>query len=106
MQPGSSKIRVKKGPCNGIRQYLVKKGVRVINIDECRTSKNCCRCGEQMRKSRLVEYENGSFSTSNGILSWRVCQMSLNRDINGAINIHHLVCNHLNNLERPTWLPR
>jgi transposase len=80
--------------------------VRVINIDEYRTSKNGCRCGEQMRKSRLVEYENGSFSTSNGILSCRVCKMSLNRDINGAINIHHLVYNHLNNLERPTWSSR
>jgi transposase len=59
-----------------------------------------------MNKSRFVEYENGLFAVSNGILSCGKCKMSLNRDINGANNIYHLLYNHLNGIVRPTWLSR
>ena len=30
----------------------------------------------------------------------------MNRDVNGARNIHHVLYNYLNDLDRPTWLQR
>jgi transposase len=52
---------------------MIKKGVDVYNIDEFCTSKTCWRCGDSMRKS-----------------IWYIDQMTLNRDVNDALNIHHL----------------
>jgi transposase len=95
-----------EGPCNGLRDNLVKKEVRLVNKDEYCTSKECYQCGDLMNKTRFFEYENGLFAVSNGILSCGKCKMSLNRDINGADNIYHLVYNHLNGIVRPTWLSR
>ena len=30
----------------------------------------------------------------------------MSRDVNGARNIHHVLYNYLNDLDRPTWLKR
>ena len=99
-------ILFKEGPCNGLREFMIKKGVDVYNIDEFCTSKTCWRCGDSMQKSRLIQYDDGRFFPSHGVLTCSECQMTLNRDVNGALNIHHLVYNEIHKLGRPTWLRR
>jgi len=48
----------------------------------------------------------GKMYKSNGLLSCTECNMILNRDVNGAMNIQHLLYNHLNRMQRPSWLTR
>ncbi len=56
-----------------------------------------------MEKLRLINYANGNIFKSNGVITLRhLCEITLNRNINGAMNIHHLVYNHLNDMPRPS----
>ena len=50
--------------------------VKYKEIDECYTSKTCTRCGEINNKLR-----------SKSIFKCPNCDLSINRDINGARNI-------------------
>jgi len=59
-----------------------------------------------MAKSRFIEHQNENIYKSNGVTTCDLCEITLNRDINGAMNIHHLVYNHLNGMQRPLWLTR
>jgi transposase len=59
-----------------------------------------------MEKSRFIDYADGNIYKSNGVITCDLCEITLNRDINGAMNIHHLVYNHLNGMQRPSWLTR
>ena len=40
----SSKIRKLRGHIKGIKRFLAANGVRIIELDEFRTSKMCCNC--------------------------------------------------------------
>ncbi len=42
-----------EGPCNGLRDNLVKKEVRLVNKDEYCTSKECYQCGDLMNPDFL-----------------------------------------------------
>ena len=54
--------------------------------------------------SRSIISESGKVFPSFKVLS---CQnLSCGITMNGTINIHHLLYNHLNDLDRPTWLKR
>ena len=58
--------------------------------------------------SRSIISESGKVFPSFKVLSCQnlSCGITMNRDVNGTINIHHLLYNHLNDLDRPTWLKR
>ena len=80
----------------------------MISIDEYRTSKTCYKCGAENKYPRSIISESGRVFPSYGVLSCKNlnCGITMNRDVNGARNIHHLLYNHLNDLDRPTWLNR
>ena len=81
----------------------------MISIDEYRTSKTCHKCGAENEYRRKIIADNGSRSyPSYGVLSCKnlYCGITMNRDVNGARNIHHLLYNYLNGLDRPSWLRR
>ena len=94
---------------NELRDYLLRKGVSMVSIDENRTSKTCHKCGAENEYRRKIIADNGSRSyPSYGVLSCQnlSCRITMNRDVNGARNIHHVLYNYLNDLDRPTWLKR
>ena len=81
----------------------------MVSIDEYRTSKTCYKCGSENKFPRKIIADGGSrVYPSYGVLSCQnlKCKITMNRDVNGARNIHHLLYNHLNELDRPTWLKR
>ena len=81
----------------------------MTSIDEYRTSKTCYKCGSENIFRRKIIIDGGSrVFPSYGVLSCQnlKCRITMNRDVNGARNIHHLLYNHLNDLDRPTWLQR
>ena len=73
-----------------------------------RDSKTCFKCGADNKYPRSIISESGRVFPSFGVLSCQnlSCGITMNRDANGARNIHHLLYNHLNDLARPTWLKR
>ena len=94
---------------NELRDYLVRRGVSMVSIDEFKTSMTCHKCGAANIYRRSVISDNGSRSyPSYGVLSCKnlYCGITMNRDVNGARNIHHLLYNYLNGLDRPSWLRR
>ena len=58
----------------------------------------CYKCGKEMVYPRKIRHRNGIMYKSNGLLSCTECRMILNRDVNGAMNIQHLLYNHLNRM--------
>ena len=81
----------------------------MVSIDEFRTSKSCYKCGSENKFPRQIIADGGSrVYLSKGVLSCQnlKCRITMNRDVNGARNIYHLLYNHLNDLDRPTWLQR
>ena len=78
----------------------------MYNIDEYCTSKMCYKCGEEMVYPSKIKHRNGKTYKSNGVLAFTECNMILNRDVNGAINMHHLLYNYMKRMQRPSWLTR
>ena len=61
----------------------------MYNIDEYCTSKMYYKCSKEMVYQRKIKHRNGKTCKSNGVLACTECNMILNRDVNGAMNLHH-----------------
>ena len=67
----------------------------MYNIDEYSTSKMCFKCSEEMTNPRKIRHRNGKTYKSNGVLAYPEYNMILKRDVNGTMNMHHLLYNHM-----------
>ena len=78
----------------------------IFHIDELRTSRRCYKCGEANQFHRSHLFPTGHVSKSFNILECSPCEIAIDRDVNAAKNILHLLYNYIKNIERPTWITR
>ena len=100
--PGTSVIKGhRRGPVLKVKSEL-KRWCRVIDVDEYKTSKMCCKCEKEMEK-----YKYNSESV-NSVLRCRnnECGIIIDRDINACKNILKILKAVLKDEERPEAFKR
>jgi len=100
-------IKKERAPVKRLRQELRRRGVKVVSVDEFRTSKMCSRCCSSNRES---EAKKVSF---NGVECHQVvrccnseCNVYWQRDVNASRNILLLLEHMVRGKERPEPLVR
>ncbi len=81
----------RRGPVQELKDHL-RRLVRVVDIDEYKTSKLCSNCYSETKKM---------FQNVNSVLSCTNCKNIIDRDINGAKNIYYLTNSLIAGNERP-----
>ena len=94
----------------GLRR-IIHRWFLTLTVDEYNTSKKCYWCekelenrrvgGKKLHRCLICEECHSSESGKNG-----VARRFINRDINGALNIHRCIKNHLLGIKRPLYLSR
>jgi hypothetical protein len=97
-----------KAPVKKIRRMMRERGIKVISIDEHRTSKCCSRCHEGEMEN--VSYGEGEAKKRcHQVVRCRnseLCGMVWQRDVNAARNIRSVMLNMIRGEERPHQLKR
>ena len=86
----------RRGPVVELKNRL-KKWCKLVEVDEFRTSKLCCRCHSEMEK---MSYNNIKI---NSVLRCKnnECRIVIDRDINGCKNIFNIFTKCLKGEEKP-----
>jgi len=95
---GSEKAPVKK-----IRRMFRELGIRVLKVDEHRTSKSCSGCCQGDCESIKI---NGRDCHRIIRCNNNECNTTWNRDVNGSRNIQSVLMSMLRGQERPGGLQR
>jgi hypothetical protein len=91
----------KRGPVLKLKKHL-RKWCKVIDVNEFRTSKLCCKCHNDTEK---VSY-NGVKVNSVLRCCNNECGMIIDRDINGCKNILKMLMVSLNQMDKPEAFKR
>jgi hypothetical protein len=91
----------KRGPVLKLKKHL-QKWCKVIDVNEFRTSKLCCKCHNETEK---VSY-NGVKVNSVLRCCNNECGMIIDRDINGCKNILKMLMVSLNQMDKPEVFKR
>ena len=91
----------KRGPVLKLKTHL-RKWCKVIDVNEFRTSKLCCKCHNETEK---VSYNGVKVNSVLRCLN-NECRMVIDRDINGCKNILKMLMVSLNQIEKPEAFKR
>jgi hypothetical protein len=91
----------KRGPVLKLKNHL-RKWCKVIDVNEFRTSKLCCKCHNETEK---VSYNSVKVNSVLRCLN-NECGMIIDRDINGCKNILKMLMVSLNQIDKPEEFTR
>jgi hypothetical protein len=91
----------KRGPVLKLKKHL-RKWCKVIDVNEFRTSKLCCKCHNETEK---VSYNSVKVNSVLRCLN-NECGMIIDRDINGCKNILKMLMVSLNQIDKPDEFKR
>jgi hypothetical protein len=91
----------RRGPVLKLKRHL-RKWCKVLDVNEFRTSKLCCKCYTETQR---VSYNGIKVNSVLRCLN-NECRMVIDRDINGCKNILKMLMVSLNQIELPTQFNR
>jgi hypothetical protein len=92
----------KRGPVLKLKKHL-RKWCTVIDVNEFRTSKLCCKCHNETEK---MSYNNGVKVNSVLRCLNNECRIIIDRDVNGCKNILRMLMVSLKIIEKPEAFKR